>query len=64
MPYHFDTAWSPPEPLVKKMGELSPDLTFDLRYFEGLMQFNGILRIENGQVTDDRSGDYFGDRGG
>ena len=46
------------------MGELSPDLTFDLRYFEGLMQFNGILRIENGQVTDDRSGDYFGDRGG
>ena len=62
--YHFDTAWSPPEPLVKKMGELFPDLTLDLRYFEGLMQFNGILRIENGQVTNDRSGEYFGDRGG
>jgi len=62
--YHFDTAWSPPLPLVKKMGELFPDLIFDLRYFEGLMQFNGIYRIENGQVTDERSGDYFGDRGG
>jgi hypothetical protein len=62
--YHFDTAWAPPEPLVKKMGELFSDLTFDLRYFEGLMQFNGILRIEHGQVTDERSGDYFGDRGG
>jgi hypothetical protein len=46
------------------MGELFPDLVFDLRYFEGGMQFNGIYRIENGQVADERSGDYFGDRGG
>ena len=62
--YQFDTAWSPPLPLIKKMGELFPDLVFDLRYFEGGMQFNGIFRIENGQVTDERSGDYFGNRGG
>ena len=62
--YQFDTAWSPPLPLVRKMGELFPDLVFDLRYFEAGMQFNGILRVEKGEVTDEKSGDYFGDRGG
>ncbi len=62
--YRFDTAWSPPLPLIRRMGELFKDLTFALRYFECGAGFNGTLRIENGEETDDRCGAYFGDRGG
>lgn len=62
--YTFNTAWSPPTPLIKKLGEIFPTLEFELRYFEGLMGFNGILRMVGGQVEEDESGRYFGDRGG
>jgi hypothetical protein len=62
--YHFETAWSPPEPVIKKAAELFPELIFDLRYFECGMAFNGVLRIQKGTITDERSAEYFGDRGG
>lgn len=61
---HFETAWSPPEPVVRKAAELFPDLTFTLRYFECGAGFNGMLRLEGGEVTFDESGPYFGNRGG
>ena len=41
-----------------------PNLEFDLRYFESGAEFNGILRIVNGEVAADRRGEYFGTRGG
>lgn len=62
--YTFDTAWSPALPLIKKMGEMFPLLTFDLKYFECGMGFNGWYRVEKGKVVSDLTGDYFGDRGG
>lgn len=62
--YTFDTAWSPPLPLVKKMGEMFPKLKLDLRYFEAGAGYNGLYSIENSQVVFDESGTYFGDRGG
>lgn len=62
--YVFDSAWSPPEPLVRKMGELFPGLVFELRYFEGGVGFNGMLCIERGKEVFDECGAYFGDRGG
>jgi len=62
--YAFDTAWSPPIPLIKKMGEMFPELSFELRYFECGVGFNGILRIENGEVVQDECAAYFGHRGG
>lgn len=62
--YSFNTAWSPPNPLIKKMGVMFPKLNFDLRYFEQGCGFNGMLRIEKGKVIDDKTGEYFGDRGG
>ena len=62
--YRFSTAWSPPEPIVRKMGEMFPTLSFDLRYFEGSMGFNGMLRVEQGNVVAQESGAYFGTRGG
>ena len=61
---HFETAWSPPEPVVKRAAELYPDLTFTLRYFECGAVYNGMLRCQGGEVTFDESGPYFGNRGG
>ncbi len=62
--YEFSCAWSPCSPVVLAMSKLFPDLEFTLRYFEGGAGFNGIYSCEDGVVTDDKSGDYFGSRGG
>lgn len=61
---HFDTAWSPPKPVIRKAAEMFPDLNFDLRYFECGAGFNGRYRCQEGQVCVDKVGDYFGERGG
>jgi hypothetical protein len=60
----FDTAWNPPLPIIKALGKKFPELWFRLAYFEQGMGFNGAYRVENGKVTMNESGDYFGDRGG
>jgi len=62
--YKFQTAWSPPLPLIRKMGEVFSELTFDLRYFEGGIGFSGWFRIVNNEVVEDREAEYFGNRGG
>jgi hypothetical protein len=62
--YTFNTAWSPALPLIKKMGKMFPSITFDLRYFEQGAGFNGMYIVNKGKVTQDHSGEYFGDRGG
>ena len=62
--YTFNTAWSPALPVIEKMGEMFPSLKFELRYFEGGSCFNGLYRVENGEVTENRQGEYFGNRGG
>ena len=62
--YTFETAWSPPLPIVKVMGEMFPKLKFELRYFEGGSGFNGLYIMEDGKVETNRQADYFGSRGG
>ena len=62
--FRFATAWSPALPLVKKMGELFPELAFTLMYWEGGAGFQGKFVVEKGRVTVDESSDYHGDRGG
>jgi len=46
----FDTAWSPPEPIVMKLGEMFPALTFSLEYEEPGCAFYGFLECKNGEV--------------
>ena len=60
MEYSFDSAWSPPEGVVKKMGEMFPRLYFNLTYEESGMGFKGELTIENGAVTKDLCEDWDG----
>ncbi len=61
---NFETAWSPPKPVIKRASELFPELRFELRYFEGGCQFNGIFVCENGEEDWDECGKYYGTRGG
>ena len=62
--YEFETAWSPPEPVIKKMGAMFPELDFELRYFKADSGFNGILVIEHGEVEFEDRAAYYGHRGG
>jgi hypothetical protein len=56
--YTFDTAWSPPNPIIHKLGELYPKLNFNLTYTEPSMGFKGELDIKRGKVYNDVSSDY------
>jgi len=62
--YTFQTAWSPPLPVIVAMGEQFPDLKFTLCYYEGGGGFQGALIVEGGQVVKDKNRPYDGDRGG
>lgn len=61
---NFETAWSPPPPVVLKASQLYPELEFDLRYFERGAAINGQYCCKGGEVVRDESGPYFGTRGG
>jgi hypothetical protein len=58
------TAWSPPTPLIQKLGELFPDLKFTLRYYEGGSGFKGVYQVKGKKVLQDQSEDYRGSKGG
>jgi len=60
----FDTAWSPPIPVIEKLAEMFPDHQFDLEYFEGGMGFRGQALYENGSEAYHDQGEYSGPRGG
>jgi len=62
--YEFESAWSPPSPLIRKMGEMFPQLKFRLLYFEGSCAFQGCLEMEGGICTEDETSSYSGRRGG
>ncbi len=62
--YCFDTAWSPPIPVVSKLASMFPELSFTLRYFEGGMGFKGTVIYKHGVEVSDVESDYNGRRGG
>ena len=62
--YSFETAWSPPTPLIRKMGEIFPDLSFKLVYWEGGAGYQGVFCMRNGRVTKDENRAYSGSKGG
>ena len=49
--YFFLTAWSPPLPLIRKAGELFPNLDFHLEYNESDGGIFGKLDILKGEVS-------------
>lgn len=62
--YDFESAWSPPCPVILEMSKKFPELEFQLRYFEGGSGFNGLYECIAGKTVTDEEGKYFGHRGG
>ena len=60
----FDTAWSPPEPVIKALASQFPDCKFKLAYYEAGMGFKGRLVLKGGEIQEDMQGKYRGNRGG
>jgi len=47
----FDTAWSPPIPVVEALGRMFPDHAFHLEYREGGIGFQGSVVVEGKDCT-------------
>lgn len=62
--FHFTSAWSPITKLIAVLSEQFPTLTFELRYFERGMEFQGVARVAMGRVATDERSHYSGTRGG
>lgn len=62
--YTFQTAWSPPIPVVEAMAKRFPSLVFALDYFEGGEGFMGSCLYQNGEEEEEGSAPYHGPRGG
>lgn len=62
--YTFETAWSPPIPLIAKMSEMFPNLCFVLKYYEQGMGYKGSVFYEGGVLKHLLEEDYEGPRGG
>lgn len=60
----FDTAWSPPVPVIEKLASMFPDHAFELKYYEGGMGFSGHARWSKGNEEFHNQHDYNGPRGG
>lgn len=60
----FDTAWSPPTPVIEKLVKLFPTATIIHEYFECGCAFQGGLRSNRDGEVHSWSGDYYGNRGG
>ena len=61
--YQFYTWWTPPIPVVVKMGGMFPTLSFEFSYFEGGQCFHGIMKIKEGKVFQHDEAPYYGHRG-
>lgn len=62
--YNFNSAWSPPLPVIKAMSVKFPELKFKLKYYEGGGGFKGTFEVQAGQVTAETNDTYRGRRGG
>lgn len=51
--YEFCTAWTPALPVIKKMGEMFPELKFVNHYHDEWWRFKGTFSMENGRCVED-----------
>ena len=50
--YSFCTAWSPCTPVIESMAKAFPELSFEYSYEECGMQFAGIKKYNDGELTE------------
>lgn len=56
--YRFDTAWSPPSPVVAALSLAFPELEFTLRFEEGGADFSGKEVYVSGECVNSLDGKY------
>ena len=61
--FHFDTAWSPPKPVIKKAAELYPAMGSNSATSSAAAVSTGSF-VAAGAVESNKCGAYFGTRGG
>ncbi len=62
--YYFETAWSPPEPVILAMSKRFPGLEFQHEYFESGAGYQGGVRLQAGEAVEEFQAPYWGHRGG
>ena len=62
--FEFETAWSPPLPLILKLSEMFQDLHFKIKFWEGGMAFKGVAEYSKGIEISKIVTGYTGFRGG
>ena len=55
--YSFDSAWSPPEPVIARLAEIFPTLCIEHKYYEPGCDFWGIVTYQKGEVFEEEHGD-------
>lgn len=60
----FDTAWSPPKPVILALSRKYPTLSFSLKSYECGAAYKCNLRVKGGVSLRDDSSSYSGNRGG
>lgn len=57
--FNFFTQWRPNLPVIKKMGEMFPNLKFELEYEDEGRGFKGHFVMEGGIILKDAHGPYY-----
>lgn len=60
----FETPVAPPVRVIATLADKFPEFTFQMKYYEMDMEFQGTLKFENGKLVLNEHGDYHGKRGG
>lgn len=60
----FDSAWSPPLPVIRAIAKKFPKLKFTIRYYERGCAFKGVLQVKGDTVLLEKKDEYRGHRGG
>jgi len=53
----FNTAWSPPNPIIGRLGEMYKEASFSLHYEDEGFMFQGDYEVSKGEVTKDATYD-------
>lgn len=60
----FQTAWSPPIPVIDALSRLFPELSLKLNYWEQGAGYKGVHHVKESLVLEQWEGSYKGNRGG
>jgi hypothetical protein len=62
--YDFQTAWSPPEPVIAEASKIFKNLEFTLRFWERGAAYQGFVNYKAGNKFESEEKEYRGEKGG